>query len=305
MRRPSRVRRKTKRVTEGLGWLELPLLPLRDVVVFPGMVVPLFVGRSKSVSALDEAMQADKQLLMTTQRSVDCDDPEQKDLYKIGTLASILQLLKLPDGSVKVLVEGTSRQRIHQVTTVGGALQGFSESLEESPIEGPEVEALMRHSQGQLEAYVRLNRKIPQETLVSIVNLTDAGRLADNIGNRPTFIISYVATALVLTWGLFTRDLWGLYLFALVFGFGWGAQAVLRFAVTSEVFGTTSLGTVMGIFGISESVASAIGAYYAGYIFDIIGSYHPAFWTGIVLAILGIILTSFLKPARRKNVPAA
>jgi len=157
------------------------LLPLRDVVVFPGMVVPLFVGRPKSVSALDEAMEDDKQIVLVTQRTVDCDDPEQKDLYRIGTLASILQLLKLPDGSVKVLVEGLSRQRIHQVTAGGGALQSLSEALSDPPVEGPEVEALMRHVQGQFEAYVRLNRKVPQETLVSILNLDEAGRLADNI----------------------------------------------------------------------------------------------------------------------------
>ncbi len=181
MRRGRRAQRTELITDEGLGWFELPLLPLRDVVVFPGMVVPLFVGRSKSVNALDEAMQGDKRLLLVTQRTVECDDPVQKDLYKIGTLASILQLLKLPDGSVKVLVEGVSRQRIHQVSPVGNALQGFSESLEESRVEGPEVEALMRHLQEQFEAYVRLNRKIPQETLVSILNLEDAGRLADNI----------------------------------------------------------------------------------------------------------------------------
>lgn len=172
------------------GWYDLPLLPLRDVVVFPGMIVPLFVGRAKSVAALEGATQGEKQLLLVTQRTVECDDPTQKDLYRIGTRCSILQLLKLPDGSVKVLVEGLSRQKIHQVMDTGSFLHGFSQELGETKFSGPEVEALLRHVQSQFETYVQLNRKIPQETLVSIQNMTDIGRLADNIAIHASLKVS-------------------------------------------------------------------------------------------------------------------
>lgn len=129
----------------------------------------------------------------------------------------------------------------------------------------------------------------------SIFGRIGMGRAADLLGVKTAFIISYAATAVALIWGLINIDLWGLYLFAFVFGFGWGAQAVLRFAVTTDTFGLASIGLLMGILGIAEAVASAAGSYYAGYIFDLIGSYRPAFWTGIFISIAGISLAGLLK----------
>lgn len=129
----------------------------------------------------------------------------------------------------------------------------------------------------------------------SIFGRIGMGRAADLLGVKTAFIISYAATAVALIWGLISIDLWGLYLFAFIFGFGWGAQAVLRFAVTTDTFGLASIGLLMGILGIAEAVASAAGSYYAGYIFDIIGSYRPAFWTGIIISIAGITLAGLLK----------
>ncbi|MFC1891920.1 MFS transporter [Thermodesulfobacteriota bacterium] len=132
----------------------------------------------------------------------------------------------------------------------------------------------------------------------SIVGRIGMGRLADAIGSRPAFMISYAVTAVSLIWVLITGELWGLFLFAFAFGFGWGAQAVLRFSVTAEAFGLVSLGLIMGILGIGEAFAAALGSYYAGFIFDVLGHYRPAFWTGVVLSMLGIILAGFLKPLR-------
>ncbi len=181
MKRKVQKARARKFIQEAEKWQELPLLPLRDVVVFPGMIVPLFVGRPRSVTALDFAMKSGKQILLVTQKTVECDEPEAADLFNIGTLAGILQMLKLPDGSVKVLVEGTSRQSIHEVIQTESMMMAQSEELTEIEIGGPEVQAQVRHMQNLFERYVRLNRKIPQETLVSLLNLEDPGKLADNI----------------------------------------------------------------------------------------------------------------------------
>lgn len=134
-------------------------------------------------------------------------------------------------------------------------------------------------------------------TASSIVGRIGMGRVADMIGNRQTFMISYAATTVILIWGLIADDLWGLYLFAVVFGFGWGAQAVLRFAVTSEAFGSVSLGVVLGVLGLAEASAGAFGSYFAGYIFDAVGNYQPTFWMGITFSVVGIMLASVLKPA--------
>jgi MFS family permease len=137
-------------------------------------------------------------------------------------------------------------------------------------------------------------------TAASMSGRIGMGRVADKIGNRPAFIISFAATAISLGWGLIAHSLWGLFLFALVFGFAWGAQAVLRFAVTSEVFGMVSLGLLMGIFGFAESGAATFGSYIAGHIFDTKGSYQQAFWAGIVISVLGIVLAWLLEPPERK-----
>jgi len=135
----------------------------------------------------------------------------------------------------------------------------------------------------------------------SVIGRIGMGRLADRIGNRPTFIISFAATAGILIWSLVARDLWGLYVFAIVFGFAWGSQAVLRFALTSEVFGIVSLGLVMGVLGLAESGAAAFGSYFAGYIFDLVGNYQAAFWMGIAVSVTGGILAFLLKPAITKE----
>lgn len=165
---------------------EYPLLPLRDVVIFPGMIIPLFVGRSKSIAALEAAMQGDKRLVLVAQKRMEVDEPNPDDLYSIGTLINLLQLLKLPDGSIKVLVEGIKRVRIIRVLSEEPFFASEIKQLTEHEEKGPKTEALLRHVNSQFETYVRLNRKIPQETLLSIVNLDDPGRLADNISAHLT-----------------------------------------------------------------------------------------------------------------------
>ena len=135
----------------------------------------------------------------------------------------------------------------------------------------------------------------------SILSRVGMGRVADTIGNRQAFMISFAATTVSLTWGLAAKDLWELYLFAFVFGFGWGNQAVLRFALTSEVFGLGSLGLIMGTLGVAEAGAAAFGSYFAGYVFDMAGSYRSVFWAGIVVSMMGILLAWWLKPAIQKH----
>ena len=131
---------------------ELPVLPLRDVVVFPSMVIPLFVGREKSIKALDLAMDQDKRILLVAQKSPETDDPAAADLYEVGTLAQVLQLLKLPDGTIKVLVEGVSRIRLKRVREVDGALAGQAEMLDAGEQREPrEVEAIVRSLMGLFE----------------------------------------------------------------------------------------------------------------------------------------------------------
>ena len=134
-------------------------------------------------------------------------------------------------------------------------------------------------------------------TGASIIGRVGMGRVADMIGNKPALMIGYAATTVVLIWGLMAEDLWGLFLFALVFGFGWGAQAVLRFAITSEAFGLVSLGVVMGALALAEAIAAGLGTYFAGYIFDVVGSYQPVFFIGIALSTMAMLLVWLLKPA--------
>ena len=135
----------------------------------------------------------------------------------------------------------------------------------------------------------------------SIIGRIGMGKMADVIGSRLAFMISYAATTISLIWILITGELWGLYLFALVFGFGWGAQAVLRFSITAETFGLLSLGLIMGMLSIGEAFAAALGSYFAGLIFDIVGGYRPAFWTGILLSILGIFIAGIFKPIKKQS----
>ncbi|MCH1878818.1 endopeptidase La [Alcaligenes ammonioxydans] len=161
--------------------IELPLLPLRDVVVFPHMVIPLFVGRPRSIKALELAMESGNNIMLVAQKSAGKDDPAPEDLYEIACAASILQMLKLPDGTVKVLVEGLQRARITQVQD---AETHFMASVVEVPGDAgdaAETEALRRAVLSQFEQYVKLNKKIPQEILTSLTGIDDAGRLADTI----------------------------------------------------------------------------------------------------------------------------
>ena len=161
--------------------VELPLLPLRDVVVFPHMVIPLFVGRPKSIKALETAMQAGKSILLVAQKSAVKDEPEAEDLYAVGCLANILQMLKLPDGTVKVLVEGAQRARLQAIDSRQEMF--FAEARPVPAEEGVnhEVEALRRAVIAQFDQYVKLNKKIPPEILTSIAGIEEAGRLADTI----------------------------------------------------------------------------------------------------------------------------
>ncbi|MDD2884318.1 MAG: endopeptidase La [Dechloromonas sp.] len=161
--------------------VELPLLPLRDVVVFPHMVIPLFVGRPKSIKALELAMETGKNILLVAQKSAAKDDPEPDDLYRIGCMANILQMLKLPDGTVKVLVEGTQRARVDAITVQNELFMATAATLPQAGLEDHEIEAMRRAVVAQFDQFVKLNKKIPPEVLSSISGIEDAGRLADTI----------------------------------------------------------------------------------------------------------------------------
>src|ERR1700730_13516813 len=158
-----------------------PLLPLRDVVVFPHMVIPLFVGRPKSIKALDVAMETGKHILLVAQKSAAKDEPSAEDLYDIGSVATVLQMVKLPDGTVKVLVEGTQRARIVSIDDVGDYLSADATLLAASESGAHEIEAMRRALLGQFDQYVKLNKKIPPEILTSMSGIDDGGRLADAI----------------------------------------------------------------------------------------------------------------------------
>jgi len=159
----------------------IPVLPLRDVVVYPHMVIPLFVGREKSILALEAAMKGDKRIMLVAQRQAEVDDPKLDDLYKIGTIATILQLLKLPDGTVKVLVEGVDRGVVE--TLEGGTFYTatVSPASEVNSYDEKELEVLSRSVVSQFEQYVKLNKKVPPEVLTALAGIDDAGRLADTV----------------------------------------------------------------------------------------------------------------------------
>jgi len=167
-----------------------PVLPLRDIVVFPHMIVPLFVGREKSVRALEDVMKDDKQILLVTQKNAGQDDPASEDIYTVGTVGTVLQLLKLPDQTVKVLVEGGNRARIIKYADNPAFFQAWAEPVGEKPGESSEVEALTRAVIGQFEQYIKLNRKIPPEVLVSINQIEDPAKLADTVASHLALKIS-------------------------------------------------------------------------------------------------------------------
>jgi ATP-dependent Lon protease len=161
--------------------INLPLLPLRDVVVFPHMVIPLFVGRPRSIRALEAAMEAGKSIMLAAQKSAGKDDPTPEDVYEIGCVATILQMLKLPDGTVKVLVEGAQRARVTKIQDADTHFTSELVPIAPDTTTGAEIEALRRAIVSQFEQYVKLNKKIPPEILTSLAGIDDAGRLADTI----------------------------------------------------------------------------------------------------------------------------
>jgi ATP-dependent Lon protease len=159
----------------------VPVLPLRDVVVYPHMVIPLFVGRDKSIVALDKAMGAGKRILLVAQKAADLDNPQPSDLYEVGTLATILQLLKLPDGTVKVLVEGAERALIDRINVSDHFSAEITLLSEEDRHDEREIDVLVRSIIAQFEQYVKLNKKVPPEILTSLSGIDEPGRLADTV----------------------------------------------------------------------------------------------------------------------------
>ncbi len=167
-----------------------PILPLRDIVVFPHMIVPLFVGREKSVKALEAVMQEDKQLLLVAQKNAGDDDPGPDDIYRVGTIATVLQLVKLPDSTVRVLVEGSRRAKVTDFTDRSDFYEVEAKLVDEDEADGQELEALSRSVIAQFEQYVKLNRKIPPEVLISANQIEDPSKLADTIASHLAMRIS-------------------------------------------------------------------------------------------------------------------
>ena len=159
----------------------MPVLPLRDVVVYPHMVIPLFVGREKSILALEQAMKVDKQVLLLAQKQADVDEPAAKDLYDVGTIATILQLLKLPDGTVKVLVEGVERASVTGLQQTDYFTAVATPLTDGERYDEREMDVLVRSVVSQFEQYVKLNRKVPPEILTSLAGIEQPGRLADTV----------------------------------------------------------------------------------------------------------------------------
>src|SRR5579862_9189841 len=174
-----------KRETILPGTIEsYPVLPLRDIVVFPHMIVPLFVGREKSIRALEEVMKADKLILLATQINASEDDPSPDAIFKTGTLATVLQLLKLPDGTVKVLVEGQIRARVHGYTRTADYYEAEAEIVADEATDKVEVEALARSVVAEFESYVKLNKKVSPEVIAAVSQIEDYSKLADTVASH-------------------------------------------------------------------------------------------------------------------------
>jgi len=167
-----------------------PVLPLRDIVVFPHMIVPLFVGREKSVRALEDVMKDDKQILLIAQRNAADDDPSSDDIYEVGTISTVLQLLKLPDGTVKVLVEGVARARVIRFSENDEFFEVYADVMPEKESEEAEIEALSRSVVSQFEEYLKLNKKVSPEALVSVNQIEEYGKLVDTIASHLALKIS-------------------------------------------------------------------------------------------------------------------
>ncbi|WP_435033291.1 endopeptidase La [Aeromonas salmonicida] len=161
--------------------IEIPVLPLRDVVVYPHMVIPLFVGREKSIRCLEAAMEQDKKVLLVAQKDASTDEPTVEEIFSVGTVANILQMLKLPDGTVKVLVEGGQRARLERIIDDKDFFVGEAQYIASTAIEEKDQDVLVRSAIGQFEGYIKLNKKIPPEVLTSISAIDDAARLADTM----------------------------------------------------------------------------------------------------------------------------
>ncbi|MCK5237365.1 MAG: LON peptidase substrate-binding domain-containing protein, partial [Deltaproteobacteria bacterium] len=169
----------------------IPLIPLRDIIIFPHMVVPLFVGREKSINALERAMESDKNIFLSAQKQAKTDDPKDEDIFEIGTVGTILQMLKLPDGTVKVLVEGKRRARILGfVKDEEDMFLVNTEAIDEPVIESIEGEALVRNVVKSFENYIKLNKRVPPEMLASVTAITEPGKLADSIATHLTVKLS-------------------------------------------------------------------------------------------------------------------
>ena len=161
-----------------------PILPLRDIVVYPNMIVPLFVGRDKSIQALEEVMNNDRELFLVSQIDSTTEDPNEDNLYKVGTIASVMQLLKLPDNTVKVLVEGTSRAKIRNFIKGEKFHQVEVDFIKEIIPDDPEIEAISRSCLMEFENYTKINRKIPTDTFSSVSEIYDYSKIADTIASN-------------------------------------------------------------------------------------------------------------------------
>ncbi|MCG7529880.1 endopeptidase La [Psychrobium sp. MM17-31] len=166
--------------------IDIPVLPLRDVVVYPHMVIPLFVGREKSIRCLEAAMEQDKLILLVAQKDSSVDNPGREDIYDVGTVATILQLLKLPDGTVKVLVEGNQRAKINRLETKNDLFSADAQYVVTEQVEELEQEVLIRTAVSEFDSYIKLNKKIPPEVLTSLSGIDDAARLADTMAAHMT-----------------------------------------------------------------------------------------------------------------------
>lgn len=175
----------------------LPVLPLRDIVVFPNMVVPLFVGRDKSVAALEQAMNSGKEIFLVAQLDPAEDDPGQDDLYEMGVIASVLQMLKLPDGTVRVLVEGGERATLVEIESSDGHLTGKVARTTDKAVSGTEVTALMRSVVDQFDNYAKLNKKLPAETAIQLGDIEEPARLADSVAANLSLKVADKQTLLV------------------------------------------------------------------------------------------------------------
>jgi len=175
----------TKRELPPPGATEtFPVLPLRDIVVFPHMIVPLFVGREKSIRALEEVMKADKHILLATQMNAADDDPKPESVFSAGVLASVLQLLKLPDGTVKVLVEGVARAKVGKYVRTDEYYEAEASVTPEDKVDLVESEALARSVASEFEGYVKLNKKVSPEVVSAVAQIDDPGKLADTVASH-------------------------------------------------------------------------------------------------------------------------